>query len=338
MLPPRRATPSAPPPLLHAQPALASPPPPHQAGCSSATSTSLRRSTSAPSSAWRSRRRRPPGPSPQPPERVLDPSLQELLLLNPMAYIHHLRYAEILLTLGGIDKGGNADLVRTARAHRPRGRGSTRECDDLSAACRVGAKVLCALARPQAEGQPARAVRAAPLLRRGAKGAKDGRRGGGARRVRAEEAARGVRRGQGDVDAGHRQGDVHRAAQLRRAGPSASRAWQALCCVPLSRGALVGPSVASASLGHALAATSPCERHERDSADGAWRKHQLTAVARVRPRPLTPLCVFRSLRTPAPMCIWEKFLFSSLCGFIVRHGLTGPGKTIIEVKMPKKIL
>jgi len=43
--------------------------------------------------------------------------MEELLLLNPMAYIHHLRYAEILLTLGGVDKGGNADLVRTARKY-----------------------------------------------------------------------------------------------------------------------------------------------------------------------------------------------------------------------------
>jgi len=43
--------------------------------------------------------------------------MEELILINPMAYIYHLRYAEILLTIGGVEKGGNAEMVRTARKY-----------------------------------------------------------------------------------------------------------------------------------------------------------------------------------------------------------------------------
>ena len=38
--------------------------------------------------------------------------MEELLLLNPMAYMYHIRYAEILYTMGSGERGGNAELVR----------------------------------------------------------------------------------------------------------------------------------------------------------------------------------------------------------------------------------
>ena len=31
--------------------------------------------------------------------------MEELILINPMSYIYHIRYAEILLTMGGVEKG-----------------------------------------------------------------------------------------------------------------------------------------------------------------------------------------------------------------------------------------
>jgi hypothetical protein len=31
--------------------------------------------------------------------------MEELILINPMAYIYHLRYGEILLSIGGVEKG-----------------------------------------------------------------------------------------------------------------------------------------------------------------------------------------------------------------------------------------
>ncbi len=41
--------------------------------------------------------------------------MEELLLLNPMAYIYHVRYGEILFTMGAAERGGNDEHVRTAR-------------------------------------------------------------------------------------------------------------------------------------------------------------------------------------------------------------------------------
>ncbi len=31
--------------------------------------------------------------------------MEELILINPMSFLFHVRYAEILLTLGGVEKG-----------------------------------------------------------------------------------------------------------------------------------------------------------------------------------------------------------------------------------------
>jgi len=43
--------------------------------------------------------------------------MEELILLNPMAHMYHVRYGEILYTLGAPERGGNAELVRTARKY-----------------------------------------------------------------------------------------------------------------------------------------------------------------------------------------------------------------------------
>eukprot|EP00316_Scyphosphaera_apsteinii_P024549 CAMPEP_0119336922 /NCGR_PEP_ID=MMETSP1333-20130426/92931_1 /TAXON_ID=418940 /ORGANISM="Scyphosphaera apsteinii, Strain RCC1455" /LENGTH=316 /DNA_ID=CAMNT_0007347857 /DNA_START=23 /DNA_END=973 /DNA_ORIENTATION=+ len=43
--------------------------------------------------------------------------MEELILLNPMAYIYHVRYGEILFTIGSAERGGNAEVVRTARKY-----------------------------------------------------------------------------------------------------------------------------------------------------------------------------------------------------------------------------
>ena len=39
--------------------------------------------------------------------------MEELLLLNPMAYMYHIRYAEILYTMGSGERGGNGGDVIT---------------------------------------------------------------------------------------------------------------------------------------------------------------------------------------------------------------------------------
>jgi len=36
--------------------------------------------------------------------------MEELILINPMSYIYHVRYAEILLTMGGTEKGAEIDI------------------------------------------------------------------------------------------------------------------------------------------------------------------------------------------------------------------------------------
>uniref|UniRef100_A0A7S4B6H6 ER membrane protein complex subunit 2 n=1 Tax=Chrysotila carterae TaxID=13221 RepID=A0A7S4B6H6_CHRCT len=43
--------------------------------------------------------------------------MEELILLNPMNYMYHVRYGEILFTLYGNERGGNAEQVRTARKY-----------------------------------------------------------------------------------------------------------------------------------------------------------------------------------------------------------------------------
>ena len=41
--------------------------------------------------------------------------IEELILLNPMAYMYHLRYADIMYTIGTTEKGSNHETIRTAR-------------------------------------------------------------------------------------------------------------------------------------------------------------------------------------------------------------------------------
>eukprot|EP00310_Coccolithus_braarudii_P019050 CAMPEP_0183338942 /NCGR_PEP_ID=MMETSP0164_2-20130417/6054_1 /TAXON_ID=221442 /ORGANISM="Coccolithus pelagicus ssp braarudi, Strain PLY182g" /LENGTH=323 /DNA_ID=CAMNT_0025508869 /DNA_START=55 /DNA_END=1026 /DNA_ORIENTATION=- len=43
--------------------------------------------------------------------------MEELILINPMNYMYHIRYGEILFTIGGCERGHNAELVRTARKY-----------------------------------------------------------------------------------------------------------------------------------------------------------------------------------------------------------------------------
>eukprot|EP00308_Calcidiscus_leptoporus_P025224 CAMPEP_0119375940 /NCGR_PEP_ID=MMETSP1334-20130426/37568_1 /TAXON_ID=127549 /ORGANISM="Calcidiscus leptoporus, Strain RCC1130" /LENGTH=324 /DNA_ID=CAMNT_0007394371 /DNA_START=16 /DNA_END=990 /DNA_ORIENTATION=- len=43
--------------------------------------------------------------------------VEELILINPMNYMYHVRYGEILFTMGGGERGHNAELVRTARKY-----------------------------------------------------------------------------------------------------------------------------------------------------------------------------------------------------------------------------
>jgi len=42
---------------------------------------------------------------------------EELILINPMSYLYHIRYADILYTLGCADKGGGTEQLRTARKY-----------------------------------------------------------------------------------------------------------------------------------------------------------------------------------------------------------------------------
>lgn len=43
--------------------------------------------------------------------------VEELILINPMSYLYHLRYGEILYTVGAADKGGGTEQLRTARKY-----------------------------------------------------------------------------------------------------------------------------------------------------------------------------------------------------------------------------
>jgi len=42
---------------------------------------------------------------------------EELILINPMSYLYHLRYADIMYTMGCADKGGGTEQLRTARKY-----------------------------------------------------------------------------------------------------------------------------------------------------------------------------------------------------------------------------
>ena len=42
---------------------------------------------------------------------------EELILLNPMAYMYHVRYADIMYTMGTTDKGTNHETIRTSRKY-----------------------------------------------------------------------------------------------------------------------------------------------------------------------------------------------------------------------------
>jgi len=43
--------------------------------------------------------------------------MEELILINPMSYLFHVRYADIMYTLGSADKGGGTEQFRTARKY-----------------------------------------------------------------------------------------------------------------------------------------------------------------------------------------------------------------------------
>ena len=43
--------------------------------------------------------------------------IEELILLNPMAYIYHIRYGEILYTIGTSEKAPNPEMLKTARKY-----------------------------------------------------------------------------------------------------------------------------------------------------------------------------------------------------------------------------
>jgi len=43
--------------------------------------------------------------------------MEELILINPMNYLYHLRYADIMFTIGSADKGGGTEQLRIARKY-----------------------------------------------------------------------------------------------------------------------------------------------------------------------------------------------------------------------------
>ncbi|KAL3926856.1 MAG: hypothetical protein SGPRY_003103 [Prymnesium sp.] len=43
--------------------------------------------------------------------------MEELIMINPMSYLYHLRYAEIMYTIGSSDKGGGTEQLRIARKY-----------------------------------------------------------------------------------------------------------------------------------------------------------------------------------------------------------------------------